>query len=104
MTAVEIKTKAGDDGAQAFIGGKPFQRVDDNFWGGVALRDGGAMADNSYEHVFGDNGFGAKSSEKLLQTRGKRFQHEKTKRKRAFNGFARNGGKIEMNSNSTKYA
>lgn len=100
----EIKTIAGSDGAQVLTGGKPFQRVDDNFWGEVAMKDGGAMADNSYGHVFGDGGFGAKSSEKLLQTRGKRFQHEKTKRKRAFNGFARNGGKIEMNSNSTKYS
>lgn len=102
-TKADIKTEAGTDGAQALTAGKPFQRVDDSFWGEKAYRDGGAMADNSYENVFGDGGFGAKSSEKLLQTRGKRFQHEKTKRKRSFNGFSRTGGSISMESNSTKF-
>jgi hypothetical protein len=77
--------------------------VDDCCWGEKAEKDGGAMADNSYGNVFGNDGFGAKSSEKLLQVRGKKFQHEKTKRKRSFNGMARNGGKINMVSNSTKY-
>ena len=69
----------------------------------AVYKDGGAMADNSYENVFGDGGFGAKSSVKLLQVRGKRFQHEKTKRKRSFNGFSRTGGAIGMESNSTKH-
>lgn len=99
----DIKTEAGTDGAQALSYGKPFQRVDDSFWGEKAMKDGGAMADNSYGNVFGEGGFGARSSEKLLQVRGKRFQHEKTKRKRSFNGMSRNGGKINMESNSTKY-
>eukprot|EP00537_Pseudo-nitzschia_pungens_P016366 CAMPEP_0172402094 /NCGR_PEP_ID=MMETSP1061-20121228/53283_1 /TAXON_ID=37318 /ORGANISM="Pseudo-nitzschia pungens, Strain cf. pungens" /LENGTH=370 /DNA_ID=CAMNT_0013135965 /DNA_START=44 /DNA_END=1156 /DNA_ORIENTATION=+ len=99
----DVKIEAGTDGAQALSAGKPFQRVDDSFWGEKAIKDGGAMADNSYEGVFGGDGFGAKSSEKLLQVRGKRFQHEKTKRKRSFNGLARTGGKIDMASNSTKY-
>lgn len=99
----DVKTEAGSDGAQALSTGKPFQRVDDCFWGEKAEKDGGAMADNSYGNVFGNDGFGAKSSEKLLQVRGKKFQHEKTKRKRSFNGMARNGGKINMVSNSTKY-
>ncbi|VEU40603.1 unnamed protein product [Pseudo-nitzschia multistriata] len=99
----EIKVEAGTDGAQALSAGKPFQRVDDSYWGDMATKDGGAMADNSYEGVFGNDGFGARSSEKLLQVRGKRFQHEKTKRKRSFNGMSRTGGKIDMASNSTKY-
>eukprot|EP00536_Pseudo-nitzschia_multiseries_P001002 jgi/Psemu1/2290/gm1.2290_g len=102
-SASDIKIEAGTDGAQALSAGKPFQRVDDSFWGEKAMKDGGAMADNSYENVFGGDGFGAKSSEKLLQVRGKRFQHEKTKRKRSFNGMSRTGGKINMESNSTKY-
>ena len=101
--AIDIKTEAGTDGAQALSTGKPFQRVDDGFWGEKAMKDGGAMADNSYGGVFGNDGFGAKSSDKLLQVRGKRFQHEKTKRKRSFNGFARTGGAINMESNSTKF-
>ena len=99
-----VVSTPGSDGAQALSSsGKPFQRVDDQYWGDAALKDGGAMADNSYEHVFGNDGFGAKSSAKLLTTRGKRFQHEKTKRKRTFNGFSRTGGQISMASNSTKY-
>lgn len=100
----EIKIVKGTDGAQALSAGKPFSRVDSEHWGDLAIKDGGAMADNSYESVFGYDGFGAKSSEKLLQVRGKRFQHEKTKRKRSFNGFSNRGGQISMASNSTKYA
>ena len=99
----DVKTHAGSDGAQALSTGKPFQRVDDSYWGEKAVQDGGAMADNSYGNVFGNDGFGARSSEKLLQVRGKRFQHEKTKRKRSFNGMSNKGGKINMASNSTKY-
>jgi len=63
-----------------------------------------AMADNSYEGVFGDAGFGAKASAKLLQVRGKRFQHEKTKAKRSYNGFAKTGQGINMESFSTKFS
>merc|ERR1712238_426265 len=102
-TKDDIKTHAGSDGAQALSAGKPFQRVDDSYWGEKAVDHGGAMAGNSYENVFGNDGFGARASEKLLQVRGKRFQHEKTKRKRSFNGMSRTGGKINMESNSTKY-
>ena len=69
----------------------------------VAMKDGGAMADNSYEGAFGANGYGAKSSERLLQVRGKRFQHEKTKKKRTFNGFSKAGGQISQESFSTKF-
>mmetsp|Transcript_27352 Transcript_27352/g.31280 ORF Transcript_27352/g.31280 Transcript_27352/m.31280 type:complete len:229 (-) Transcript_27352:1558-2244(-) len=98
-----IKVDKGSDGAQAMSAGKPFQRVDDQFWGEVALKDGGAMANNSYEGAFGEQGFGARASSKLLQVRGKRFQHEKTKAKRSYNGFARTGQGIQMDSNSTKF-
>ena len=100
----EIMTVAGTDGAQALSQGKPFSRVDSNYWGDVAQKEGGAMADNSYEGVFGQSGFGSKSSEKLVTVRGKDFRHEKTKRKRSFNGFARTGGQIDAHtSNSTKF-
>jgi hypothetical protein len=101
---IKITTTRGSDGAQALLSeGKPFQRVDDDYWGEKAYEGGGAMADNSYGNVFGNEGFGAKASEKLLTVRGKKFQHEKTKRKRSFNGMARGGGTINMESNSTKY-
>jgi len=101
---VQIITQRGSDGAQALSKGKPFQRVDDEYWGELAFAQGGAMADNSYEGAFGKDGFGAKSSEKLMRVRGKDFRHEKTKRKRSFNGFARTGGMINTEcSFSTKY-
>jgi len=103
LAKVDIQVTKGSDGAQALSAGKPFQRVDDQYWGDVATKDGGAMADNSYEGVFGEEGFGARASNKLLQVRGKRFQHEKTKAKRSYNGFARTGQGIKMNSNSTKF-
>jgi hypothetical protein len=103
-TPTKIETRAGTDGAQALNKGKPFQRVDSEHWGTLASQEGGAVADNSYEGAFGSSGFGAKSSEKLLQTRGKDFRHEKTKRKRTFNGFSRTGGQINTDkSYSTKY-
>jgi hypothetical protein len=99
-----IKTVAGTDGAQALAKGTPFKRVDSDYWGSVASRDGGAVADNSYEGAFGASGFGARSSEKLLAVRGKDFRHEKTKRKRSFNGIARTGGQINTGQSfSTKY-
>ena len=40
------------------------------------------MKDNTYEGTFGANGWGAKASAVLLQTKGKGFRHEKTKKKR----------------------
>lgn len=62
------------------------------------------MADNSYEGNFGEAGYGAKSSEKLLLVRGKDFTREKNKRKRSFNGFARTGGQINTGTSfSTKF-
>jgi hypothetical protein len=68
------------------------------------MKDGGAMADNSYEGAFGASGFGVKASEKLLTVRGKDFCREKNKRKRTFNGFSKSaGGAISRESFSTKY-
>jgi hypothetical protein len=100
---VEIKTEKGSDGAQAMNKGTPFKRVDDQHWGEVAHKDGGAMADNSYEGAFGENGYGARASQKLMQVQGKRFQHEKTKAKRSYNGFAKTGQGITLTSNSSKF-
>jgi hypothetical protein len=102
---LDIVSTPGSDGAQALSQGKPFQRVDSEFWGEEAHKIGGAVADNSYGHAFGEQGFGAKSSEKLLTVRGKDFQREKNKRKRSFNGFSRTGGQINMDtSHSTKFS
>ena len=100
-----VKTAAGTDGAQVLgAKGKPFKRVDSDYWGADASNFGGAIADNSYEGAFGSSGFGARSSEKLIAVRGKDFRHEKTKRKRSFNGFARTGGQIDTNKSfSTKF-
>ena len=99
-----VITKAGTDGAQAQISGTPFKRVDDSYWGDVATKQGGAIADNSYEGAFGASGFGVKASEKLLTVRGKDFCREKNKRKRTFNGFSKSaGGSIGLKSFSTKF-
>jgi hypothetical protein len=99
-----VITKAGTDGAQALSNGTPFKRVDDSYWGEVATKEGGAIADNSYEGAFGLSGFGVKASEKLLTVRGKDFCREKNKRKKTFNGFSKSaGGSITMNSFSTKF-
>jgi len=58
------------------------------------------LADNTYEGTFGAAGWGAKASEVLLQTRGKSFRHEKTKRKRG----SYRGGEIDNHGvNSFKY-
>jgi len=56
-----------------------FKRVDAEIWNKEILA---GLADNSYAKAFGENGFGAKASEKLLTVQGKKFQHEKTKKKR----------------------
>ncbi len=100
--APEIIVKRGTDGAAALgSAGKPFSRVDDEYWAGqIKERE---MLDNSYEGTFGDGGFGATASQKLVQVRGKDFRHEKTKRKRSYNGFARNGGGIDQTTRSTKF-
>ena len=68
---------------------------------GISTEDDGRILNQGL--IEQKEGFGARASEKLLQVRGKRFQHEKTKRERSFNGMSRTGGKIGMESNSTKY-
>merc|ERR1711862_172271 len=84
-------------------GGIPFSRVDSNYWGAHAAKDG--VDDNTYHGAFGNDGFGARSSERLVKVRGKDFRHEKTKRKRTFNGFSkREGGSINAKeSHSIKF-
>ncbi len=51
------------------------------------------------EKAFGDDGYGAKASNILMQVRGKDFRHEKTKKKRG----SYRGGTITLASNSFKY-
>jgi hypothetical protein len=51
------------------------------------------------EKAFGQDGYGAKASNVLMQVRGKDFRHEKTKKKRG----SYTGGNITMASNSFKY-
>jgi len=77
--------------------GKPFSRVDDSAWLGQ-IADA-KLTDNSYEGTYGDGGYGAKASQKLVQVRGKDFRHEKTKKKR---GNYR-GGTIDLGTNSIKF-
>ena len=99
---ITITTTPGSDGAQALQrNGKPFQRVDSEYWGNVAVKDGGAIADNSYETTFGTDAYGSKSNAKLMTVRGKDFTREKNKRKRTFNGISKNGGQI---NDTIKYA
>ena len=78
--------------------GTPFERIDSAKWM-AAIKDD-RMKDNSYAAQFGDGGWGATASAKLLTVQGKRFQHEKTKKKRG--GYR--GGTVDMGSNSIKFA
>ncbi len=98
---VEIQDKKGSGGISGSGKRNSFKRVDDQFWGEKANKDVGAMADNRCEGVFGEEGFGARASARLLKAQGKRFQHKKTKAKRSYNGFAKTGQGISMKSNST---
>jgi hypothetical protein len=72
------------------------QRVDVAKWEKEVISE---LADNSYEHQFGADGYGAKANAKLITTQGKSFRHEKTKKKRG----SYRGGPIDMGSNSFKY-
>jgi hypothetical protein len=56
---------------------------------------------NSYAAKFGEGGYGAKASEKMVNVRGKDFRHAKTKAKR---GTFRGMGAITGASNSFKYS
>jgi hypothetical protein len=74
MDRTVIVISPGSDGAQALGGSvKSFARVDSDYWGQVVQQDGGAMADNSYEAVFSNTGFGAKSNDKLPTVRNGHF-------------------------------
>ena len=70
--------------------------MDVELWSKEVITD---LADNSYANQFGESGYGAKASAKLITVRGKDFRHEKTKKKR---GTYR-GGTIDLGSNSFKY-
>ena len=66
----------------------------------ASLQVNPALADNSYEAAFGQDGWGAKASADLMVTRGKSFRHEKTKKKRG----SYRGGAINTNAvNSFKF-
>jgi hypothetical protein len=71
-----------------------FKRVDTEIWSKEILT---GLEDNSYLKAFGDDGYGAKASEKLMTVQGKKFQHEKTKKKRG----SYRGGAIDA-STATK--
>ena len=94
------KRKASVSGDKESSGSKAFKRVDNDVWSKEII-DG--LEDNTYEKVFGEGGYGAKASAKLLQVQGKRFQHEKTKAKRSSHY---KGGTIDASavSKSFKYA
>ena len=75
------KQKKGDgSGVKETSGSKAFKRVDTDVWSKEIVN---GLEDNTYENTFGEGGYGAKASAKLLQVQGKRFQHEKTKAKRS---------------------
>jgi cytoskeletal protein RodZ len=77
--------------------GVAFTRVDADVWNKEIIE---GLEDNSYIHAFGQDGYGAKASATLMQVQGKRFQHEKTKKKRG----SYRGGEITLASNSFKYS
>jgi SRP40, C-terminal domain len=103
--ASNVAVLPGSDGAQVMRHGRPYQRVDSDYWGAQAVAAGGALADNSYEATFGtDQGYGAKANAKLMTVQGKDFMREKNKRKRSFNGISRNGGQIDIHArHATKF-
>lgn len=78
--------------------GTPFERIDSEKW--MAKIEDERLKDNSYEGTYGDGGWGARASQKLVQVRGKDFRHEKTKKKRG--GYR--GGAVDLGSNSIKFA
>ena len=91
------KVKSPKTPGSARSPGTPFERIDSEKWMGAIKDD--RLKDNSYEGTYGDGGWGAKASQKLVQVRGKDFRHEKTKKKRG--GYR--GGTVDMGSNSIKY-
>ena len=77
-------------------GNKPFSRVDTSYWNSQ-IKEG--LEDNSYMKAFGDDGYGAKASAKLMTVQGKDFKHEKTKKKRG----SYRGGIIDMSSQTKSF-
>eukprot|EP00658_Telonema_sp_P-2_P079887 TRINITY_DN7847_c0_g1_i3.p1 TRINITY_DN7847_c0_g1~~TRINITY_DN7847_c0_g1_i3.p1 ORF type:complete len:140 (-),score=46.93 TRINITY_DN7847_c0_g1_i3:114-533(-) len=81
------------------VQGERFQRVKAE----EATYEDQFLKDNTYEGTFGADGWGAKASAILLQTKGKGFRHEKTKKKRG----TYKGGKIDdcvVNSYKFQYS
>jgi hypothetical protein len=78
-------------------GSKAFKRVDNEVWSKEIIN---GLEDNTYENVFGEGGYGAKASAKLLQVQGKKFQHEKTKAKRS---SSYKGGAIDASAASKSF-
>ena len=92
------KSRKGDrSGEKETSGSKAFKRVDNNVWS-KEIVDG--LEDNTYEKVFGEGGYGARASAKLLQVQGKKFQHEKTKAKRS---SSYKGGVIDASAKSKSF-
>jgi hypothetical protein len=58
------------------------------------------LKDNTYAGTFGEDGWGAKASAVLMQTKGKGFRHEKTKKKR---GTYKGGTIDDTQVNSYKF-
>jgi SRP40, C-terminal domain len=82
--------------ATSSSGGEAFRRVKDEEWVGT-LTNG--TDKNDYESAFGQDGYGFKAHQTLINVRGKDFRHEKTKKKRG----SYRGGLITMASNSYKF-
>lgn len=83
-------------GKEQGSGNKPFSRVDTSYWSSQ-IKDG--LEDNSYMKAFGDDGYGAKASAKLMTVQGKDFKHEKTKKKRG----SYRGGIIDMSAQTKSF-
>jgi hypothetical protein len=92
------KKKKGDEsGVRETSGSKAFKRVDTDVWSKEIIN---GLEDNTYSNTFGEGGYGAKASAKLLQVQGKRFQHEKTKAKRS---SSYKGGMIDASAASKSF-
>ena len=75
----------------------PFSRVDATAAAALLQGQDGRLRDNSYRGACGAAGWGSKANDVLLQVKGDRFRHKKTKKKR---GTYR-GGTIDMGADNT---
>ena len=89
--------KAKKEKSEETSGSKAFKRVDSEVWSKAIIN---GLEDNTYENAFGENGYGARASAKLLQVQGKKFQHEKTKAKRS---SSYKGGAIDASAASKSF-